>query len=628
MQLMSIKEASMMLLGMVLIYGLYYLRTHDQIFPHPQTQSAITEPTETGLVVSEKPELKVLPPAVLDQVEIPEWLSNKDEYELNNLTVDDLLELAQLAHEQGHDFFPDNQNTLVYLLNAKELGVDTPEVDELLTTIHATLYAEADQAIRNYDAKTLTALTARLKSIDEHDIKIADYTTQISVISTLERMTAEAAQYLQSGTLYQDDRRDAVHTAINALKIDSNYQPMLDIKNLILTSLQSKALRAAQELDFFIAEQQIKIMQELDNTHTITLLTISELETQKQNRFTYLDQQFYLAINNLNLNRANNMIEALTDLDIPTSQLNGYKTLFEKTKIYGPYEITQEFSDLLANGQTGPTMVIMPIGEFYMGSQTGPKHQRPRHLVEIDYGFAVAKNEVAVGEFRQFVQSTGYTTTAEKRNRAKIYDEGTGRFKQRYNINWRHDYLGKKASDDLPVIHISWEDAKAYSSWLATSTGEDYRLLSESEFEYVLADGKNTIYPWGDDEPEQIWGNFSGAKDKFKRSRIRWRGGFNQYADGHWGPAPIGSFIENLMGLNDLSGNVMEWVDDCWHDSYVRAPGDGSAWVNRGCENRVIRGGNWGSANEEYRTHHRLKADTGFTDPRLGFRVAKNLTFN
>ena len=292
----------------------------------------------------------------------------------------------------------------------------------------------------------------------------------------------------------------------------------------------------------------------------------------------------------------------------------------------GPYKIGDEYSDILSGGGTGPSMVVMPSGDFYMGSQSGAKHQRPRHLVQIEYGFAVAKHEVTVGEFKQFITATNYKTTAEKNKRTKVYDEDTGRFKERYNINWQHDFLGKLAAEDLPVIHVSWHDASAYADWLSSATGQVYRLPSETEFEYLLNANNNNVYPWGDEEPTQIWGNFSGAKDKFKRSRIRWREGFSNYEDGYWGPAPVGSFIQSLFGLYDLSGNVMEWVEDCWHDSYTRAPKDGSAWVNRGCDDRVIRGGNWASAIEEYQIHHRVSAEAELTDPRIGFRVAK--TFN
>ncbi len=617
----------MLILGGALIYSLYYLRTHDNIFALP----AVTEQPSSiqsiePLVIETAQASKVLPPAVLETVEIPDWLASKDDYDLSNLTADDLLDLARVSHEQNHDFFPDNQNTLVYLLKAKELGVESTEIEQLLTTLHASLYDQAEQAIETYDAKKLTALTARLKSIDSDDKKIATYTDQIGVIYTLERLSQEITDHITYNRMYETDQNDAVHGLISALAIDSNYQPLLDLKTRTLALIQTQALRAARELDFSIADEQMNIMNELDDSHAITTSTITDIAAQKQSRFAYLDQQFYSAINDLNLTRASNMIEELTELEVASSQLSGYQALLTKTKTYGAYEIGDEFNDILNVGGNGPAMVVMPSGEFYMGNETGAKHQRPRHLVALNYGFAIAKHEITVNEFKRFVEVTSYKTTAEKNNKTKIYDSGTGRFKDKYNINWRHDYLGKAANGRLPVIHVSWSDAQAYTQWLSDETGEDYRLPSESEFEYLLNASNTQIYPWGNDEPIQVWGNFSGAKDKFKRSRIRWREGFSDYQDGYWGPAPVGSFIQSLSGLYDLSGNVMEWVEDCWHDSYTRAPKDGSAWINRGCNNRVIRGGNWGSAIESYRIHHRISAATELTDPRIGFRVAK--TFN
>ncbi len=627
MSVVSFKEALMLMLGVGLAYSLFYLRTHEAVFDNavPPVSNLVSEPIKTDVIEELKP--KVLPQAVREEVQIPDWLANKEDFDLSNLTIDDLLELAKLSHEQDHDFFPDNQNTLVYLLKAKELGIDPAEIDELLTTIHASLYDHAEQAIRDYDAKTLTALTARLKSIDPDDPKIQPYTDQISLIYTLERLQQEIQAHVLEDKLYEVDQNDAVHTLMIATELDASYPPLLTTKVQLLELISQQAMRAAQELDFPIADQQVNILNQIDRSHPITSATISNIQDQKQNRFAYLDQQFYTAINNLNLTRAQDMIGELSELEIAASQISGYQILFNKTKIYGPYEISSVFNDLLANGNNGPSMVVMPLGSFNMGSQTGPKHQRPRHRVDIKYGFAVSQTEVTVGQFRQFIEDTQYQTTAERNNRAKVYDERTGRFKEKFNINWRHDYLGKNADSQLPVIHVSWQDAQAYAGWLNSSTGESYRLLSESEFEYILSANSESLYPWGNDAPTQVWGNFSGAKDKFKKSRIRWREGFADYEDGFWGPAPVGSFIQSLLGLNDLSGNVMEWVEDCWHDSYIRAPIDGSEWVNRGCESRVIRGGNWGSAIDEYEVHHRVKAVSTLTDPRLGFRVAKTLTF-
>jgi formylglycine-generating enzyme required for sulfatase activity len=629
MSLVSFKEAIMLLLGIGLIYSLFYLRTHEDVFENGSDVQLVSTQTQdnTSTIITAESQPKVLPAAVIEEVQIPDWLANKEDFDVSNLTADDLLELARISHEQDHDFFPENQNTLVYLLKAKELGLESDEIEELLTTVHASLYTQAEQAIMEYDAKTLTALTARLKSIDTDDPKVKEFTDKISLIYTLDRLSEEITAHINEGSLYEPDQNDAIHTLLVALELDANYQPLIELKDQLLDTISQIALRAAEEHDFTIADQNTSILIEIDANHPTTTLTINEIESQKQNRFAYLDQQFYSAVNNLNMSRAQDMIDELIELEIAEGQITGYTQLLEKTQKYGPYDIQDEFNDLLSSGQPGPTMIVMPAGSFFMGSKTGPKHQRPRHLVQIDYGFAVSETEITVGQFRKFIEASNYKTTAEKLNRAKIYDERTGRFKDKFNINWQHDYLGKIADGNLPVIHVSWDDANAYANWLNSNTGENYRLLSESEFEYVLSANNETIYPWGNQTPTQVWGNFSGAKDKFRRSRIRWREGFAEYEDGYWGPAPVGSFIKNLFGLHDLSGNVMEWVDDCWHDSYTRAPTDGRSWVNRGCSDRVIRGGHWGSATEEYQIHHRVKAKSTLTDPRLGFRVAKTLAY-
>jgi formylglycine-generating enzyme required for sulfatase activity len=100
---------------------------------------------------------------------------------------------------------------------------------------------------------------------------------------------------------------------------------------------------------------------------------------------------------------------------------------------------------------------------------------------------------------------------------------------------------------------------------------------------------------------------------------------FPNYTDKYWGPAPVASFSPNPFGLYDIGGNVAEWVRDCWHDSYVRAPVDGSAWINPGCGDRVIRGGYWASSPENTRSPYRLFAKPDYRDSRTGFRIAKDL---
>jgi formylglycine-generating enzyme required for sulfatase activity len=118
--------------------------------------------------------------------------------------------------------------------------------------------------------------------------------------------------------------------------------------------------------------------------------------------------------------------------------------------------------------------------------------------------------------------------------------------------------------------------------------------------------------------------NLTGSGDT-SRGRRKWEVYFEGYDDDHWGPAPVASFPANPFGLHDVGGNVGEWVMDCWHDSYIRAPADGSSWINPGCQQRVVRGGYWASSPEQARSAYRMKASESARDARIGFRIARDL---
>ena len=231
-----------------------------------------------------------------------------------------------------------------------------------------------------------------------------------------------------------------------------------------------------------------------------------------------------------------------------------------------------------------PEMVVVPEGSFMMGSTAGGDAERPVHRVTFARPFAVGVYEVTFAEWD-----------------ACVSDGGCGGYRPD-DAGWGH---GRR-----PVIHVSWENAKAYVRWLSGKTGEAYRLLSESEWEYVARAGTGTEYWWGD-EIGRNRANCDGCGSRWDAERT----------------AP-GSFSPNAFGLQDVHGNVWEWVEDCWNDSYNGAPSDGSAWESGEweCGARVLRGGSWDSIPRDLRS-----ANRGWNPPDgrvadRGFRVARTLT--
>jgi formylglycine-generating enzyme required for sulfatase activity len=295
---------------------------------------------------------------------------------------------------------------------------------------------------------------------------------------------------------------------------------------------------------------------------------------------------------------------------------------------YGLFQPGQAFTDALGFGARGPEMVVVPHGAFRMGAPDdepgASDSERPQHYIRFGRGFALSRTEVTVGEFRRFVTASGYRPTATRRGYSMVYEQRSGNFVRRNGIDWRNGYDGAVAADDMPVLHVSARDADAYADWLAEQSSRRYHVPSEAQFEYALRAGGEGRFPWGNGAPPAQAGDFTGSGDRSPGGR-RWNNAFQGYGDGFWGPAPVASFAANAYGLHDLAGNVSEWVADCWHDGYRRAPDDGEAWLNPGCRVRVMRGGAWASSPEQTRSAWRAPTRVDTTNARLGFRVAREL---
>ncbi|MCL2714247.1 MAG: formylglycine-generating enzyme family protein [Alphaproteobacteria bacterium] len=241
-----------------------------------------------------------------------------------------------------------------------------------------------------------------------------------------------------------------------------------------------------------------------------------------------------------------------------------------------------------------PEMVVVPAGTFTMGSPESEEAREddegPQHIVTIKRPFAVGRFAVTFDEWDACVADGGCGGYRPE-------DEGWGR--------------GRR-----PVINVSWDDAKTYVSWLSKQTGKAYRLVSEAEREYVMRAGTTTPFWWGrsiSSNQANYNGDFtygSGGKGQYRKQTV-----------------PVDSFEANPFGLYQVHGNVLEWTEDCYHDSYSGAPTtDGSAWTSYVCSRRVLRGGCWIYYPWDLRAANRYRFTSDYRFNRLGFRVARMLT--
>lgn len=304
--------------------------------------------------------------------------------------------------------------------------------------------------------------------------------------------------------------------------------------------------------------------------------------------------------------------------------------------------------DTLISGGQSPEVMLVPAGQFMMGSPEDEPgryaNESPQHYVNIAQSFLLGLTEVTVAQFRQFVQATDYQTDGERDSGSFFRDASAekGRWRLSQHMNWRLDHEGNPSLDDNPVVHVSWNDAQTYLAWLSEETGKHYRLPSEAELEYVNRAGSTGLYWWGEGSPVEKLANIRGDKDKSVANPLTWEHtelelnhaladgdvplAFVNYGDGHHGVAPVGTFGRNSFGLYDTTGNVWEWAEDCWHDNYNDAPRDGSAWVeDNSCEYRVVRGGSFYCFPRHVRSANRWRQWPDFRNMFIGFRIARDL---
>ena len=228
-----------------------------------------------------------------------------------------------------------------------------------------------------------------------------------------------------------------------------------------------------------------------------------------------------------------------------------------------------------------PEMVVIPAGTFLMGSPEDEEGryeiEGPQHKVTIGRSFELGRYAVTFDEYDYFCDRTG---------RKKPGDWDWGR-------------------DRRPVINVSWNHATAYTKWLSEETGETYHLPSEAEWEYACRAGTTSRYSWGDViDPDKT----------------------NYRESGYGKTVEVGHYPANLLGLQEMHGNVLEWCEDVWHETYEGSPTDGSVWLEGGDQDRrVLRGGSWCLNSRSLRSAYRYRSFANNWYDDVGFRVARTI---
>lgn len=277
--------------------------------------------------------------------------------------------------------------------------------------------------------------------------------------------------------------------------------------------------------------------------------------------------------------------EAETDETVAVEEEASEETIAEEKPVETPEPAPSATSgkviqDSLSSGGKGPEMMVVPGGDFQMGSTSSRyNEERPRHNVKVK-SFAVSKYEITFEQYYTYAEATG------KRKPDNLY----------LDISTH------------PVVFISWDDAYNYTKWLSKETGKRYRLASEAEWEYMASTGKKTPFWWGyDEEPNRAHCFGCGsAFDPRKQTKI-------------------GSFKPNAFGIYDTAGNVAEWVHDCWHDNYKDAPSYAEVWEGGDCSFRVARGGAFSSPPQSLRNQRRDKFKSDKLYDHIGIRVVRDL---
>lgn len=256
-----------------------------------------------------------------------------------------------------------------------------------------------------------------------------------------------------------------------------------------------------------------------------------------------------------------------------------------------------QFNDSLASGGKAPAMVILAAGTVALKDAKGS-----RKAANISKNFAIARFETSLGEYQRFVKASGYRTTARGCKDSKDFEFFLEKDRTFNNP-------GFEQAANSPVVCVGFNDAAAYAKWLSRETGEGYRLLSESEWQFAASKQANVSCKTGN-----LGDSSFGAQ--FKKRDVR------SCSDGFAATAPVGSFGGSVA---DLVGNAREWVADCRNDAIAGHPGNEKPWEKGNCRERMVLGTSWVSNDDESAVVTRNRYGPEELNNSVGFRVARDV---
>jgi formylglycine-generating enzyme required for sulfatase activity len=541
-----------------------------------------------------------------------------------------LLRKADKALADGHLLEPNDTSAYALYKQVLDADANSAAAHAGLEKVHDALLKRVEAAFDRDDEGDASRGIAQLETLPPQGTELETLRARLKLLKQTGPLLTRAADLMSQGRATEPREGNALAVYREVLKLDPNNklaeQGLLQVQRGYL----DRALAAAAQDDFGGADSILGEASLVSPGSQELLDTRTRIEGIRRQRATNVLAQANSALDAGNADLAQLLAQKALGLSPDLAGVDQFNERLRNARLYASFSPGQVITDkFLDRSGSAPPLIVIPTGSFMMGSPDSEEGHRaneePLRQVKLEVGVALGRDDVTVGQFRAFASDADYITTAEEAGTSSVYDEESGRMIDRRGASWRDDYLGERANDDLPVIHVSWTDAQAYVQWLSARTGKKYRLPSEAEFEYALRAGTATRFEWGDRNPAKVYANLTGDGDRSPHLKRSWAKAFPHYNDGYWGPSPVGSFPPSRFGLRDIDGNLSIWVEDCWHDNYTRAPSDSRAWMNPGCAEHVVRGASWGSSQDQSRSAYRLAAPTQTRNARVGIRVARDL---